>query len=311
MKSARILVTGGTGFLGQYVVHELESAGEEPVAISRRTGHDLRNPVVALSAVLSVKPKAIVHVAGVVAGISANMALPATFFHDNLLMGMNVVEAAAKAEAHLTVVSTASAYPERATPPFKEESFWDGFPHEANAPYAVAKKALLVMCQAYRKEHGLKFAYLVPTNLYGPCQNFHEGVSHVVPALIKKFVDARDKNLKEVTCWGTGKATRSFLFVHDAAKAVAAAAVAGFDEDGPVNLPGDSEISVQDLAVLVAKVTGFKGKISWDASKPDGQPRRALDGSKAERLMGWKPKVKLEDGLRATVDWYLSEGRAS
>lgn len=304
----RVLVTGGTGFLGQYVCHELEAMGAEPVPLSRRSGFDFRNEAEALSAVLFIKPDVVVHLAGVVGGIGANMAAPATFFRDNMLMGMNVVDAAAKARAKLVMVGTVCSYPKDCPAPFKEETFWDGYPEPTNAPYGIAKKALFVMCRAYRMQHGLKYAYLIPTNLYGPCDNFSDDTSHVIPALIRRFVEAKEKSLKDVSCWGTGKATRSFLFVHDAAKAIATAA-AKLDHDDLVNLPGGEETSIAALAALIAKVCGYAGKVSWDPSKPDGQPRRLVDGARAEKLLGWKPRVRLEEGIRATVDWYLSEGR--
>lgn len=304
LKAARVLVIGGTGFLGQYVCHEVEAAGGEAISVSRRRGYDLRNEADALSVLLLSKPDVVVHLAGTVGGIGANAAAPATFFRDNMLMGMNVVHAAALARTRLIMVGSVCSYPKDAVPPFKEEALWNGHPEETNAPYGIAKRALLAMCRAYRKQHGLSFGYVIPANLYGPGDRFGES-GHVIPALIRRFFEGKDKGLKEVVCWGTGKPTRSFLFVHDAAKAIALAA-ASLDDDDPVNLPGSSEISIADLAALVAKLCGYAGKITWDPSKPDGQPRRALDGARAEKLLGWKPKISLEDGLRAMIDLCLS-----
>jgi GDP-L-fucose synthase len=303
---AKVLVTGATGFLGKFVVHALAEQGAVSIPISKRLGYDLRNETEVLQALLIEKPDIVVHLAATVGGIGANMARPATFFRDNILMGVNIVHAAAMAGIKLVNVSTCCGYPKHCKPPFKEEDFWNGYPEETNAPYGIAKKALHVMCEAYRKQHGFQYAYLIPANLFGPGDTFDEKNSHVIPALIKRFVDAFEADAPEVTCWGTGKATRSFLFAADAAKAIAIAC-AELDSDQIVNLPGSEEISMLKLATLVAKLCKYKGKICWDSTRPDGQPRRALDGTRARTMLGWAPETTLEAGLEATIDWYKDE----
>lgn len=303
LSGARILVTGATGFLGQYVMATLQQAGAEGIPLSKKLGYDLRNEGEALQAVLATHPDIIIHLAATVGGIGANMAQPATFFRDNIMMGMNIIHAAAVGKVKLITVGTVCSYPKDCPVPFREESFWDGYPESTNAPYGIAKKALLVMMQAYRKQFRLRFAYLVPANLYGPGDHFEGTNSHVIPALVKRFVDAKEAGLKEVVCWGSGQATRSFLFAADAAKAITIAS-ASLDSDDIVNLPGTDEISVGELAVMIAKMIGYSGKVIWDASKPDGQPRRFSDGGRAKELLGWQPETKLADGLKMTVAWY-------
>lgn len=303
----RVLVTGGTGFLGQYVSQEVERLGAKVLPIGRKL-YDLRNETDALSVMLSARPDVVIHLAAKVGGIGANMAAPATFFRENMVMGLNMIHATAVAGAKLVMVGTVCSYPKFSPVPFKEADFWNGYPEDTNAPYGVAKKALFVMCRAYRQQHGLKYAYLVPANMYGPFDHFDEGASHVIPALIRRFTEAKEANLPEVVCWGTGKATRSFLFASDAAAAIAKACVV-LDHDDIVNLPGGPETSMADLAALVARACGYRGRIKWDPSKPDGQPRRLVDGAKAKELLEWSPTVGLAEGLRATVDWYLTEGR--
>lgn len=303
---ARILVTGGSGFLGKYVMAALSALGADPIPLSRAHGYDLRNEAEALQAVLYFHPDIVVHLAATVGGIGANMAAPATFFRDNMLMGMNVAHAAAVGRSKLVAVGTICSYPAFCEIPFKEEDFWNGYPEPTNAPYGVAKKALFVMMRAYRRQFGLHYAYLVPCNLYGPGDNFEENVSHVIPAMIRRFVEAKEADAKTVTCWGTGRATRSFLFAADAAKAVAKAC-AGLDYDDIVNLPGTEEVAMATLAKTVANRTGYTGKIEWDAKRPDGQERRMVDGARARKLLDWKPETQLEDGIRMTVDWYLEE----
>lgn len=301
---ARILTTGGTGFLGKHTCEALNGAGAQVFPVSRTIGYDLRNEAEALSAILAVHPNIIVHLAATVGGIGANMAAPATFFRDNMSMGLNVVHAAALARARLVFLGTLCSYGKDTPIPFKEEDFWKEFPEPTNAPYGIAKKALLVMCQAYAKQHGLRFSYLVPCNMFGPGDNFNLETSHVIPGLVRKFAEAAEAGDKEVACWGTGKATRSFLYVRDAAKAITLAC-AGPDHDGPINICGTQEISIADLAALVAKAVGYKGKIVWDSNKPDGQPRRFVDGTLAKKLLGWEPETSLEQGIKETVEWYL------
>lgn len=306
LSSATILVTGGTGFLGKFVCDELSAMGARVLPISKSLGFDIRNEAEFLQAMVFEKPDVVVHLAATVGGIGANMARPATFFRDNMMMGLNVVHACALAGSRLIFIGSTCSFPKHAKPPFKEEEFWNGFPEETNAPYGIAKKALHTMCEAYRKQYKLRYGYLVPANMYGPGDHFEENTSHVIPAMIRRFTEAAEVDAQEVTCWGTGKATRSFLFARDAAKAVALAC-AELDTDQIVNLPGSDEISMKALAGLIAKVCDYKGDILWDSKKPDGQPRRALDGSRARTLLGWAPETPLMEGLEATVEWYLKD----
>lgn len=303
LSGARVLVTGATGFLGKYVMPALAQLGAEAIPVSKSLGYDLRNETEALQAVLIGKPDIVVHLAATVGGIGANMASPATFFKDNIQMSMNMVHAASMAGAKLVMVGTICSYPKHCPTPFREENFWNGYPEETNAPYGIAKKAIHVMCEAYRKQHQFRYAYLVPCNLYGPFDTFDEKKSHVIPAMIRRFVEAEEAKAPEVTCWGTGKATRSFLFVADAAKAIAIAA-ADLDSDQIVNLPGSEEISMKKLADLIGKLAKYKGEIIWDPKKPDGQPKRAVDGSRARQLLGWAPEIHLQEGLEQTIEWY-------
>lgn len=304
LDGARILVTGGTGFLGKYVMAALVQQGAKAIPISRRLGYDLRNEAEVLQALLIERPDIVVHLAATVGGIGANMANPGVYFRDNLLMGVNVVHASAMAGCKLISVGTICSFPKNCPTPFREEDFWNGYPEETNAPYGIAKKAIHVMCEAYRKQYGLSYGYLVPVNLYAPFDNFDEKTSHVIPAMIKRFVDAVEAEAPEVTCWGTGKATRSFLFAPDAAKAIAIAC-AELDSDKIVNLPGGEEITMKKLAETVAKILKYKGRINWDATRPDGQPKRLVDGTRARQMLGWAPETALNDGLEQTIDWYL------
>lgn len=299
---ARVLVTGASGFLGQYVMATLSSAGAEGIALDRKLS-DLRNEAEVFQAVLYYHPDIIVHLAGVVGGLGANVGMPGTFFRDNMTMGMNIVHAAAVGKVKLVTVGTASSYPKECPVPFEEESFWNGEPDVLKAPYGMAKKALLVMLQAYHRQFRLPFTYLVPANLYGPLDRFEEGRAHVIPALIEQFSQAKEAGMKEVVCWGSGQATRSFLFANDAAQAIATACGAP-DFDDIINLPGTDEIRIADLAALIAKMVGYEGKILWDEMKPEGHPRRALAGARAQKLLGWQPTTTLEEGLRMTVEWY-------
>lgn len=303
LAGARVLCTGGTGFLGVHVCRELSARGAKIFPVSRRIGYDLRNEGEVLSAVLAVQPDMIVHLAATVGGIGANMDSPGTFFRDNIMMGVNVIHAAAVARVKVIVAGTLCSYAKFASIPFKEEDFWNGFPEETNAPYGMAKKVLLVMCQAYRKQFGLPFGYVVPCNLFGPEDNFHPRTSHVIPALIRRFVEAKEEDKESITCWGTGNATRSFLYVKDAAQGIVQACEK-LDYDGPVNLAGTNEIKVQKLSEMVAQEVGYTGKIEWDPSKPDGQPRRCVDGTLAKKILNWAPETSLETGIAETVKWY-------
>lgn len=301
--SQTVLVTGATGFLGREVVARLQKDGKSVFPVSRRLGYDLRDRAEAYRAFLDARPEIAVHLAAQVGGIGANAEHPDTFFRDNMHIGMNVVEAAASAQARLIVISTICAYPKHAPIPFKEEDLWNGYPEETNAPYGLAKRTLAVMLSAYRSKRGLRYGYLLPANLYGPGDNFDPASSHVIPALILKFSQAVQRKVSKVTLWGTGKATRSFLYVSDAADAIARA-VDRLDDDRAVNLPGSPETTVEDLASLIAGIVGYTGAIYWNPEKPDGQPRRAIDGSRAKELLEWEPSTSLEEGMKKTIDWW-------
>lgn len=304
IRDARILVTGGLGFLGKHVCRELSLRNAIPIVASRRTGCDMTDRQASSEFIARARPDVVVHLAATVGGIGANMAKPGTFFLDNMTMGLNVIEACRQTGSRLVFISTVCGYPKDCPVPFREEDFFNGFPEPTNAPYGIAKRSLLVMCSAYRKEFGLKYAYLVPANLYGEGDHFEDNVSHVIPAMIKRFVEAKESGLTEVACWGSGQATRSFLYAPDAAKAIAIAC-GGLDYDDAVNLPGTAEISMKDLARIVADEADYEGQITWDASKPDGQPRRFVDGSRAQDFLRWVPETPFREGLERTIQWYL------
>lgn len=303
-KNKRIVVTGGAGFLGSHVVDQLKSVGVDKshIFIPRSSTCDLRD----LDQVKKyLKGKDIViHLAGNVGGIGYNQAHPGTLFYDNLTMGVNLIHAAKEVNLDkLAIIGTVCSYPKFTPVPFKETDLYSGYPEETNAPYGIAKKSLLTMAQAYQDEFGLKSIYLIPVNLYGPGDHFDPKVSHVIPALIKKFLDAKKQHKKQVVVWGTGAATREFLYVEDAAKGIVAA-VARLDQLTPVNLGSSHEISIKDLTKLIKKLTGFKGRIVWDKTKPDGQPRRKLNISKADKLFGFRAQTDFVTGLQKTIDWY-------
>jgi GDP-L-fucose synthase len=306
-KKPRILVTGATGFLGKYVMGALVQEGAEAIPISKSLGYDLRNEAEALQAVMVAKPDGIVHLAATCGGIGANMKAPATFITDNLRIGLNVVHAASVGNAHLTLIGTVCSYAKDTPVPFKEEDYWNGYPEPTNAPYGIAKKTIGVVMQAYRQQFGLKGVHLIPANLYGPGDHFEEESSHVIPAMIRRFVEAEKQAKETVACWGTGAATRSFLHARDAASAIAQAAISRYDFDDVINLPGSEEISISEISQLIALATGYKGKVTWDATKPDGQPRRAIDGTRAYEHLEWGPAIGLAEGLKETVDWYKAQ----
>lgn len=304
-KNKKVVVTGGAGFLGTNVVKELIKKGvdKENIIIPRSKDCDLRDYDKALEIVKG--SDVVIHLAGNVGGIGYNREKPGSLFYDNIMMGINVVQASKETKVKkLVIVGTICSYPKFTPIPFKEESLWDGYPEETNAPYGLAKKMLLVMGEGYKKEYGLNSVYLLPVNLYGPGDNFDPKSSHVIPALIKKFVDAKKKGSKTVTVWGTGKPTREFLYVKDAAKGIVMAAEK-LKSLEPVNLGSSFEISIRNLADTIKEETGFKGEIVWDKSKPDGQPRRKLNVSKAEELFGFKSSTTFKKGLRETIAWYL------
>ena len=303
-----ILITGGHGFLGSAVRRQLDDQGRTNVIAPRSLEYDLREPS-QIRAMLEVhKPSQVIHLAATVGGIGANMAHPGKFFYENAVMGIHLIEEARRAGVEkFVVVGTVCAYPKFTPIPFREDDLWNGYPEETNAPYGIAKKALLVQAQAYRQEYGFNAIYLIVVNLYGPGDNFDPESSHVIPALIKKFVEARDSGAEVVVVWGTGSASREFLYVDDAAQAIVLA-LDRYDGSDPVNIGSSSEITIRDLVELIANLTGFEGRIEWDTSKPDGQPRRKLDVSKAQNFFEFTSSTAFESGLKATIDWYAANG---
>jgi len=299
----RVMVTGGGGFLGSRIVEAVETAGGTPVVV-RSAEYDLTEQERVRAALHDIRPDAIIHAAAVVGGIGANRAHPAAFFYANAVMGIQLIHEAYRAGIPKVVtVGTVCSYPKFTPIPFREEDLWNGYPEETNAPYGLAKKMLLVQAQAYRAEYGYPSAFVIPTNLYGPGDNFDPDTSHVIPAMIRKCLEAQDAGEDQIVLWGTGTPTREFLYVDDAAAGIVLA-LQRLEEPDPVNLGSASEISTRDLAGLIGDITGYGGKIVWDPTKPDGQPRRAVDGSKARALLDWSPHMSLEEGLRRTVDWY-------
>ena len=301
----RVTVTGGAGFLGQAVVRELRERGCHDIFVPRSKEYDLREKDDIVRMIKTAEPDMIIHLAASVGGIGANRENPGKFFYDNIMMGVQLIEQARCFDIRKVVtLGTICAYPKFTPVPFKEDDLWAGYPEETNAPYGLAKKMLLVQSQAYRSQYGFNSIYLLPVNLYGPGDNFSPKSSHVIPALIKKCVDANKHGEKSITVWGTGKASREFLYVDDAARGIVMAAEK-YDRPAPVNLGAGFEITIKDLVDLIAELTGFKGELVWDSSKPDGQPRRCLDVTRAEREFGFKAQVTFREGLKRTVEWYL------
>ena len=301
----KVVVTGGNGFLGRVVVRNLADRGADVVAPTHAQ-FDLVVPGAADRMLAEHRPTHLIHLAARVGGIGYNLVDPARLYFDNLMMGTHVIEAARAAGTEKTVLlGTVCSYPKFTPVPFKEESFWDGYPEETNAPYGIAKKAHLVHATVNAQQYGQRFAYLIPTNLYGPGDKFHPDVSHVIPALIKKCVEARESGASHIDVWGTGSASREYLYVEDAARAIVMAAESHEGVE-PINLGSDREITIRETAETIAEVTGFTGELKWDSSKPDGQPRRRIDPARAERVLGWTASMDFRDGLRATVEWYLA-----
>jgi GDP-L-fucose synthase len=308
-----VVVTGGHGFLGSFVVEKLRAAGAKEVVVPRSKTHDLRVQTEALRLYTDAKPDVLIHLAAVVGGIGANRENPGRFFYDNAIMGLNLIEAARVTGLEKFVCAgTICSYPKFTAVPFREEDFWNGYPEETNAPYGLAKKMLLVQLQAYREQYGFNGIYLTPVNLYGPRDNFDLESSHVIPALIRKCIEAKQQGAGEMEAWGTGNATREFLYVEDAAEGIVTAAEK-YAKAELVNLGSGEEIRVRDLLEMIRSLVGATAKVRWNDAKPDGQPRRSLDTSRAAREFGWRSKTGLREGLEKTIAWYgeNAAGRAA
>jgi GDP-L-fucose synthase len=306
----RVTVTGGAGFLGRNVVAKLRERGCQDIFVPRKAEYDLRHESAVKRLYADARPDIVIHMAAVVGGIGANRERPGEFFYDNLMMGAYLMEYARLSSVEKFVgIGTVCAYPKLTPVPFREEDLWNGYPEETNAPYGLAKKMLLVQSQAYRAQYGFNSIFLLPVNLYGPGDNFDPRTSHVIPALIKKCFDAMEAGDEYIVVWGDGSPTREFLYVSDAAEAIVLA-TEHYNETDPVNVGSGREISIRDLISLIARLSGFEGKIVWDTSKPNGQPRRGLDTSRAEHRFGFKAKTPFEEGLRRTIAWYKEQRAA-
>lgn len=307
----RVVVTGGKGFLGSHLVPRLKERGCRNIFIADLPEYDLRATPDITKLYEQADPGMVIHLAARVGGIGANRKFPGEFFYDNLVMGVHLMELARRCKVDKFVaIGTVCAYPKFTPVPFKEEDLWNGYPEETNAPYGLAKKMLLVQSQSYRQQYGFNSIFLLPVNLYGPGDNFHPEHSHVIPALILKCAEALERGEKEIVVWGTGKASREFQYVEDCAEGILLAAEK-YNKSEPVNLGSGTEITIKELVELIAQLTGFTGEIVWDASKPDGQPRRCLDTSRALEEFGYKARTPLREGLKKTIDWYMSNRKTS
>ena len=305
-RDRRVVVTGGAGFLGRYVIEGLQKRGCKNICVPKIEDYDLVNINDITRMYEDLKPDIVIHLAAVVGGIGANREHPGEFFYKNLMMGVQLIEQGRIRNIEKFVaIGTICAYPKFTTVPFKEENLWDGYPEETNAPYGLAKKMLLVQSQSYRVEYGFNSIFLLPVNLYGPGDNFEPASSHVIPALIKKCVDAIDNGSDHIECWGTGSASREFIYAADAAEGILLA-TEHYNGAEPVNIGAGFEITIKELAEKIAGLTGFDGEIRWDSSKPDGQPRRRLDTSRAKEYFGFEAKTPFDKGLEATIDWYIA-----
>ncbi len=302
----RVVVTGGAGFLGSFVVNRLREFGCRNLLVPRSREFDLREKEQVNRVYETAQPDVVIHLAAMVGGIGANRKHPGRFFYDSAIMGIQVIESArVHGVKKFVSVGTVCSYPKFTPVPFREEDLWKGYPEETNAPYGLAKKALLVQIQSYRQEYDFPGIYLIPVNLYGPRDNFDPESSHVIPALIRKCMEAKQENRSVIEVWGTGSATREFLYVEDAADAILAAAEK-YDSAEPVNLGSGQEISIRDLVTIICELTNYTGQVEWDNTKPDGQPRRSLDTTRAFEAFGWRSKTPFRDGLRKTIEWYQS-----
>ncbi len=303
-KNQRFVVTGGSGFLGKVLTQKMQEQGAIEIFIPRIEDYDLVDPVAIDRMLQDSKPDVIIHLAAHVGGIGANSEHPAEFFYDNLMMGVQLMHKAWQfGVKKFTAIGTVCAYPKFTPVPFKEDDIWNGYPEETNAPYGLAKKMLLVQSQAYREQYGFNSIFLLPVNLYGPGDNFNLRSSHVIPALIRKCIEAEDAGIKEIEVWGDGSPTREFLYVDDAAEGILRA-TEFYNESLPVNLGSGNEISIKNLAEKIARLSGFSGKLVWNTDKPNGQPRRGLDTTRAYEKFGFKAKMTFEEGLTNTIDWY-------
>lgn len=310
-KEKRVTVTGGAGFLGSHLIEKLKQRGCGDIFVPLIEKYDLVDKDSIIRMYKDSKPDIVIHLAAIVGGIGANMANPGKYFYDNLMMGAQLIEQGRLARIEKFVaIGTICAYPKFTPVPFKEKDLWSGYPEETNAPYGLAKKMMLVQSQAYRQQYGFNSIFLLPVNLYGPRDNFDLSSSHVIPALIRKFVEAKQRGDKTITAWGTGNASREFLYVEDAAEGILLAAEK-YNKSDPVNLGAGFEIKIKDLVELIKELTGFKGEVIWDSSKPDGQPRRMLDVSRAQKEFGFKAQATFEEGLKKTIEWYESNLRGA
>ena len=307
LATKRICVTGGAGFLGTHLIRRLKEHGAREIFVPQYPEYDLVREADIIRMIDTAKPDIIIHLAAKVGGIGANREKPGEFFYDNLMMGVQLIHQSwMKGVEKFVAIGTICAYPKYTPIPFKEEDLWNGYPEETNAPYGLAKKMLLVQSQSYREQYGYNSIFLLPVNLYGPGDNFNPASSHVIPALIRKYLEAKEQGASEIVAWGDGSPTREFIYVEDAAEGITLA-TERYNSSEPVNIGSSFEISIKDLTETIARLTGFNGTIRWDTSKPNGQPRRKLDTTRAREAFGFEAKTDFEDGLKRTIDWYANE----